>query len=135
MTEIKPHLEYTANDRRMAAACYIFFVPSLYCILTARHFTRFVGGHSTQAFLLWVIIFAYWLAVRIFFNIVWGLFGMIGFFFPYLSFLAFFACIAAWIYAVKFGLRAYKGETFVIETVRDFGERYVWKKDRNERTR
>jgi len=127
MTQLKPHYDYPEADRRLAAACYIFGVPTLYCILTAKRFTRFVGGHATQAFLMWILMLLYWLAVRIGVNLIWWLFGLIGFFFPYLSFLSFGLCFVAWIYAVKYGIRAYKGETFEIDRVRNFGEKFIWK--------
>jgi uncharacterized membrane protein len=128
MTQLTPQYDYPIEDRRLAAACYIFAIPALYCILTARRYTRFVGGHAAQAFLLWLIIVAYWLIVRIAFNIVWWLFSLIGFFFPYISFLAFGLCFAGWVYAIKFGMEAYKGNIFQIDLVGKIGSLIIWKK-------
>ena len=108
MSELQPKIEYTRDDRLLAAACYLFGFPTLFCILTAKRFTRFVGGHSTQAFLMWLMLLIYWLAIRIFFNLVWWFFGLIGVFFPYWGILAFLASFAGWIWAARFALRAWR---------------------------
>jgi len=93
----------------LSALAYIFWIPSLYIVLTEKRKEEFVGFHGGQALLLWTAIFILFFAVRFLVNLLWSVFYI-----PYLDLLEVLAGAVMWGYAVYCGYRSFRGQTFKI---------------------
>ena len=93
----------------LSALAYIFWIPSLYIVLTEKRKEEFVGFHGGQALLLWTAIFILFFAVRFLVNLIWSVYYV-----PYLDLLEVLAGAAMWGYAVYCSYRSFRGQTFKI---------------------
>lgn len=91
------------KNKTLAAAAYVFFIPSLYIVLTGRRKSEFVGFHGGQALVLWVFIFFFFFLARFLVNLAW-----LFFYIPHLEWVEALAGLGGWMYAVYCGLRAYR---------------------------
>jgi uncharacterized membrane protein len=97
------------KDRTIAALAYIFWIPSLYIVLTKKRRDPFTGLHGGQALLLWTVIFITFFGLRCLVNLVWSVYYV-----PYLDLVEVLYASAAWGYALACGYRCFQGESFVI---------------------
>lgn len=100
---------FKLSDRFLAAAAYIFWVPSLYIVLTDKRRAEFIGFHGGQALILWTVIFIIFFAVRFLVNLIWSVFYI-----PYLDIIEILTGASLYGYAVYCGWRAYQGADFKI---------------------
>ncbi|MDD4179380.1 MAG: hypothetical protein PHH14_04970 [Candidatus Margulisbacteria bacterium] len=97
------------NNKTLAAAAYILWIPSLYIVLTEKRKEDFVGFHGGQALILWTLIFLAFFLTRALVNLVWSVIYI-----PYLDLLEIMVASVAWGYAVACGIRSYQGAMFKI---------------------
>lgn len=97
------------NSRLLVALAYIFWIPSLYIVLSEKRKEEFVGFHGGQAFLLWLVIFVAFFATRGLVNFIWSFY-----YWPYLDWLEILVAFVLWGYAVYCGIRSYQGINFKI---------------------
>ena len=91
------------NSKVLAAAAYIFWIPSLYIVLTEKRRQEFAGYHGGQALVLWTFIFLIFFAVRFLINLLWSFVYV-----PYINYLEVIVGAVGWGYAVYCGLRCFK---------------------------
>jgi uncharacterized membrane protein len=97
------------NDRITAAAAYVFWVPSLYIVLTDKRREGYVGFHGCQALLLWTGIFMIFFLIRFLVNLVWSFYYL-----PYLDLLEVLTGAGLWGYVFYCGIRSFRGLDFRI---------------------
>ena len=97
------------KDKIFAALAYIFWVPSLYIVLTEKKREGFIVSHAEQALLLWIYIFLIFFALRFLINLLWSVFYI-----PYLELTEVLAGAGLWGYAVYCGYRSSLGLSFKI---------------------
>ena len=95
------------KNKTLAAAAYIFWIPSLYIVLTEKRRDQFAGYHGAQALLLWTCIFIIFFFTRFLVNLIWSLFYI-----PYLDLLEVFVAALLWSYALYCGIRSFQGAIF-----------------------
>ncbi len=67
-------MEYTKNeDKLLAAASYVFFIPSLYIILTEKRGIKFLSFAAAQSLVLWIPYIIFLVMLRIILNLIWSL--------------------------------------------------------------
>jgi len=88
------------KNKTLAALAYIFWVPSLYIVLTEMRREEYVGFHGGQALLLWTWIFVVFFLLRFLVNLVWRFYYV-----PYLDVLEILFGFCAWGYAFYCALR------------------------------
>lgn len=103
------HKKDPMRDKTLAAAAYIFWVPSLYIVLTEKRKDPFVGFHGGQALLLWTFIFGIFFLLRFLVNLLWSFIYV-----PYLDLIEVLGAITMGIYAVYCGWRCFQGQDFKI---------------------
>jgi len=97
------------NNKTLAAAAYILWIPSLYIVLTEKRKEEFVGFHGGQALVLWTLIFLAFFLTRALVNLIWSFIYI-----PYLDLLEILVASVGWGYAVACGIRSYQGTMFTI---------------------
>ena len=93
------------KDKLLAAAAYVFWIPSLYIVLTEKRKEEFLGQHGARALFLWVKIFIAFFALRFLVNLIWRLAYL-----PNLDWIETAAAALLWGYAAYQGVRAARGE-------------------------
>lgn len=68
------------KDKFLVLISYIFFVPSMYAILSVKRDNQYTRYHAAQAFFLWIIVISYYFlipSIRYDIRLLTTLFGMI----------------------------------------------------------
>lgn len=97
------------SNKAFAALAYIFWIPSLYIVLTELRKREFIGFHGGQALRLWLWIFVIFFSFRFLVNLIWGVFYV-----PGLDILENLLGLGLWAYAAYCGWRCYQGISFII---------------------
>ena len=61
------------TDRLLVASAYIFGWPALYIVLSNKRKSRYVGLQGEQAFMLWLMMVVFFLALRFLINLLWSI--------------------------------------------------------------
>jgi hypothetical protein len=102
------------KDKLLAAAAYIFWIPSLYIVLTEKRKDEFLGQHGARALFLGLKLFFAFFVLRLLLDLVWRLVYI-----PNLDLIETLAATALWGYAVYQGVLAARGvKTDDLEKVR-----------------
>lgn len=104
----------------MATLSYLFFVPSLYVILTDKRKSDYNALHAAQAFTFWGAFIMFYLLTRSFYLFLLS-YKLIG----YVPFVLKSIYLVVWVYAAYCGILAWQKKQFRIPLVSNIAGKLI----------